>query len=92
MPSLELAVHVRPNARRTVVGGTHDGVLVVAVAAAPSDGQANDAVVRAVADALGRPKRSVQILRGRTSRRKVLRIELPDDVDVAATIDRLRAG
>jgi hypothetical protein len=63
---------VIPRAGRTVVGGTRDGALVVRVTAPPVEGAANDAVVRAVADALGVPPRDVAIERGAAGRRKLL--------------------
>jgi hypothetical protein len=46
----------------------------VRLAAAPVDGQANDALVRVVAKALGVPPSSVTILRGATGRDKVVHI------------------
>lgn len=81
--SLTLDVHVRPGARRTAVGGSHGGVLVVAVDAPPVDGRANDAVCAAVAAAVGVRPGAVTLVRGATSRRKQLRVEL--DTDVALT-------
>ena len=81
---VELRVHVTPRARRPSIGGTHGGALKVAVSAPPVDGAANDAVIEALAEALGIPKRSITLLRGASSREKTLRIE-----GVAA--DRVRA-
>jgi uncharacterized protein (TIGR00251 family) len=85
----DIDVHVRPGAKRTVVGGTHDGVLTVAVAAPPADGQANEAVRRAVADAFAIRVSAVDIVRGHSSRRKQLRLE-GDDVAIAARLAELR--
>lgn len=73
--SLDLEVHVRPGARRTEVGGTHDGVLVVRVAAPAVEGKANEAVLAAVASALGVRPRDVELVRGGRSRRKRLRVD-----------------
>ncbi|MCX6521393.1 MAG: DUF167 domain-containing protein [Actinobacteria bacterium] len=85
----DIDVHVRPGAKRTVVGGSHDGVLTVAVAAPPADGQANDAVRRAVADAFGIRVSAVEIVRGHSSRRKQLRLD-GDDTMIAARLAELR--
>ncbi len=82
-------VHVRPGAKRTLVGGAHDGVLTVAVAAPPADGQANEAVRRAVADAFGIRVAAVEIVRGHSSRRKQLSLD-GDDAVIAARLIELR--
>ena len=67
---VELRVHVRPRAAQDSVGGTHDGALHVSVRAAPSDGAANAALCRALAQALGVRPRAVALLSGGKSRRK----------------------
>ncbi len=71
-----LTVHVKPGASRTTVGGAYDGALVVRVAARAVEGQATAAVLVAVADALGVRRREVTLVRGSTSRTKVL--DVPD--------------
>lgn len=81
----DIEVHVRPGAKRTRVGGSHDGVLTVAVTAPPADGKANEAVCEAIARAFGVRTSAVELVRGHTSRRKHLRI----DVDEAAGRARL---
>jgi uncharacterized protein YggU (UPF0235/DUF167 family) len=48
--------------------------LLVAVRERAVDGAATAAVVNAVADALGVPRRSVVVVLGHTSRTKVLRV------------------
>jgi hypothetical protein len=44
------------------------------VTAPPVDGKANEAVVRAFAEALDLPKGAVEIVRGETGRRKTVRL------------------
>lgn len=68
-----LAVRVTPGARREMVA-IEQGTVCVKVRARPQDGAANDAVVRLVAQALGTAPSHVQLLRGATSREKLLRI------------------
>ena len=79
--ALVLALHVQPGARRTDVAGTHgEGTQVrlkIRLAAPPVDGKANAELLRFLADAFGVPQRSVALLRGETSRQKVVRIERP---------------
>jgi uncharacterized protein (TIGR00251 family) len=82
--ALLLVVHVQPGAKRTEVAGLHDGALKLRLAAPPVDGKANAALRAFLADAFGVPLRSVSLVRGETSRDKLLRIAAPvrrPDVD-----------
>jgi uncharacterized protein len=72
---LFLAVKVQPRASRNEVGGLHGNELKVAVTAPPVDSAANAAVVELLAETLGLPRRAVTLVRGQTSRHKVLRLE-----------------
>lgn len=72
-------MRVRPGASRTAVGGSYDGALVVKVGARAVDGAATDAVLKAVAEALGVRPYEVTLVSGATSRTKVL--EVPDGLD-----------
>jgi len=71
---VEVDVVVQPRASRSRLAGEHDGRLKVALAAPPVDGAANDALVELLADILGVARRQVCLERGRTSRRKTVRI------------------
>jgi uncharacterized protein (TIGR00251 family) len=86
---VEFEVHVRPGSSRTAVGGEHDGRLVVRVAAPAIDGRANDAVVRALADAMGAARADVTIAGGASARRKRIRITGDEEV-LTARLDALR--
>lgn len=72
---LFVAVKVQPRASRNEVGGLHGGELKVAVTAPPVDSAANEAVVELLAETLGLPRRAVTLVRGQTSRHKVLRLD-----------------
>jgi uncharacterized protein len=74
---LRFAVRVRAGARRTAVGGSRDGALVVAVAAPAVDGKANAAVLAAVAEAFGVRVRQVAIVSGERSRDKLIALTAP---------------
>jgi uncharacterized protein YggU (UPF0235/DUF167 family) len=80
---LRIAVRVKPGAARTRVGGRYDGpagpALVVSVSARAVEGQANQAVVDAVAEAFGLRRSAVRLVRGETSRDKLL--ELTGDAE-----------
>jgi uncharacterized protein (TIGR00251 family) len=68
-------VSVVPGAKTTVIAGLHDGALRVRLAAPPTDGRANDALIAWFAERLGMARRDVRILRGTSSRRKQVRVE-----------------
>lgn len=70
-----LAVKVAPGTREEAVTLTENAVLVKV--RAPADkGAANAAVLQVVARALGLAPSRVSLLRGGTSRQKVLKVEL----------------
>lgn len=71
---IALTVHVQPGAKRTAAIGFHGDALKLAVAAAPREGKANEAVVALVANVFGVHARQVEIASGGTSRRKRLLI------------------
>ena len=72
---LRVRVRVRPGASRTSVGGRYgDESLVVAVTARPVDGQANRAVVLALAAAFDVRRSAVMVLSGHASRDKAVLI------------------
>jgi len=56
------------------VVGTHGNALRVRVAARAVDGKANDALVDVLADYFDVPRRTISILRGHTSRAKLVQI------------------
>jgi uncharacterized protein (TIGR00251 family) len=80
MSGCTIAVRVTPRSSKPGIGDWRAGSdgrkeLEVRVAAAPTDGEANDTVVKLLAKVLGVPKSSVEIVGGETSRHK--RIALP---------------
>ncbi|MBO9517916.1 MAG: DUF167 domain-containing protein [Porphyrobacter sp.] len=68
-----LAVRVTPGARTESVE-LGDGGLQVKVRAKPQDGAANEAVLALLADALGVATSRLRLLRGATSRNKLVQI------------------
>jgi uncharacterized protein len=74
---LTFALHVQPGAKRSELAGMHGEALKVRLAAPPVDGKANAELIRFLADAFGVPQRNVGIVRGATSRTKVVRIVAP---------------
>lgn len=85
-----ITVYVQPGARQTRVAGTHDGTPKIQLQAPPVDGKANAALVAFVAEACGRPKSSVRIVSGETSRRKCVAVDGVSDDDVRAAVTGTR--
>jgi uncharacterized protein (TIGR00251 family) len=67
-----LDVWVQPRASKDRIAGVHGGAVKLQIASPPVDGEANDALIRFVAKALGRPRSTVEIVRGLCGRRKTL--------------------
>lgn len=68
-----LAVKVTPGARMEMLE-IADGKLVVKTRAKPKDGEATDAVLALIAGALGIARSRVSLLRGATSREKLVQL------------------
>ena len=74
MNSSLLSLRVRPNAARNEVVGFTDGVLEVRIAAPPVKGKANQELIAFLSQTLGVSKSRLTIIKGQTSRHKVIAI------------------
>jgi len=76
-------VHVQPGAGKSAVTGRYGNAVKVKVAAPPTGGRANDAVLALLAEVLGAPVASVTLVGGATSRAKRVRVSgvAPGDVE-----------
>jgi len=73
----QLAVRATANAREDAIALPQEGeppVLHVRTRTAPESGRANEAILAMISGALGRPRSSLELLRGGTSRNKLIRI------------------
>ena len=70
-----ISVRVQPIASRDRVLGMRDGALRVSVTAPPHDGKVNAALLELLADTLGVAKSRLRIVRGHSSRDKVVAVE-----------------
>ncbi|GAA0734965.1 DUF167 domain-containing protein [Dactylosporangium roseum] len=74
-----IAIRVKPGASRIAVGGSYPGpygpALVVAVGARPVEGQANEAALRALADAIKVRPSTLRLKAGATSRDKLVEVD-----------------
>jgi uncharacterized protein len=75
--AIQLTLHVQPGAKRTEVAGAHGDALKIRLAAPPVDGKANAELLRYLAHAFGVPQRNVTLVRGDSSRQKIVRIGRP---------------
>lgn len=78
---MKLSVKISPNAKRSEIVGLKDGVLKIKIAAPAVDGKANAELVRFLAETLKVPKSRIVILKGETSRNKL--VEVPDGTSLA---------
>jgi uncharacterized protein (TIGR00251 family) len=78
--SIDLHVRLQPRARRDEVVGERAGAVVIRVTAPPVDGKANAALCAFVARAAGVAPSRVAVVRGHTSRDKVVRVEGADEM------------
>ena len=81
-----LPVRAQAAARCNAILGVRDGMLRVAVTAAPEKGKANRAIIDLLSKSFGLPKSSIQVLSGETSSKKRVLL-IGDAIDkVAATV------
>jgi uncharacterized protein YggU (UPF0235/DUF167 family) len=83
-----LSVRVTPKAGCEEAAGLRDGELLVRVTAGAEGGKANAATCRVVAALLGVPKTSVRVMRGGSSRRKLLAIDGIDETELRERLVR----
>lgn len=84
---MRFEVHAKPRAKRSALAGIRGGALEVSLAAPPSEGQANEELVRFLAAQLGLPRRAVRLARGAASRTKLVEIEGLSEEDLVARLE-----
>ena len=70
-----LSVKLQPRASANQIGQALGNELRIKVTAPPVDAAANEALLSLLAEALDCPKRSVELMRGQTSRHKLIKIQ-----------------
>jgi uncharacterized protein (TIGR00251 family) len=81
-----LRLKVTPSASRDAVVGWQGDVLRIHVRAPAQRGKANEAVLRLLAAALAIDRRRLRIVRGETSRQKVLSVDGLDEAEIRARL------
>ncbi len=87
--AVRFEVYAKPRAKKSKVVGARGDAVEVALAAPPVDGAANEELVRLLAQVLSLAKRDVKLVRGETSREKLLAVRGLSVTEVEA---RLRAS
>ena len=85
--SCTIKVRVQPKSSRNQVDVFQDGALRVRVTAAPTEGQANAAVIAILAKTLGVSKSRLEIIRGYSSRDKVVSVDTLTEQEVQRKIE-----
>ena len=85
--SCTIKIRVQPKSSRNQVDGFQDGALRVRVTAAPTEGQANAAVIAIIAKTLGVSKSRLEIIRGYSSRDKVVSVDTLTEQEVQRKIE-----
>ncbi len=85
--SCKIDVRVQPKSSRNQVDGFEDGTLRLRVTAPPVDGKANTAVIALLAKTLGVGRSRLEIVRGHSSRNKVVSIATLSEQEVRRRIE-----
>jgi uncharacterized protein (TIGR00251 family) len=72
--SLNIQVQIQPGSSKDQIIGLHNGRLKIKISAPPVDGKANQNLIEFIAKALGVSKSKIEIVKGRTSKLKTLKI------------------
>lgn len=73
--SLTIAVHAKPGSKRTAVTDVSLEVVGVAIAAPPTDGEANTELIRFLSEVLGLKRSQITLDKGSRSRDKVISVD-----------------
>ena len=70
-----IEVKVEPRSSKKGIGGLMDNVLKVKLTAPPVDNEANKQLIEIISELLGIRKSSIRIIKGLTSKKKILEIK-----------------
>ena len=89
-PSTRLRLRVSPGARSNAIVGRHGEGWKVRVTAAPEGGNANDALLRLLAERLDLPTRSLTLVSGPSSKDKIVELHGIDTAEAERRLARPR--
>ena len=85
-------MRVQPKASRNQVDGFEENTLRLRVTAPPTEGQANDGVITLLAKALEVSKSRLEIVRGHSSREKLISVQTLSEQEVRRRIQTVAKG
>lgn len=86
-----LSIKLQPRASANQVGEELGNELRIKVTAPPVDSAANEALIRLIAQTLDCPRSHVELVRGHTSRHKILKILGLSELDVTKKLTQARS-
>ncbi len=72
---LRLEIKVQPRSSKNQIAGEQEGALKIKLTAPPVEGEANQALINFLSACLKIPKRNITLLKGDTSRHKLVEIQ-----------------
>jgi len=88
--SLNIQVQIQPGSSKDQIIGLHNGRLKIKISAPPVDGKANQNLIEFISKALGVSKSKIEILKGRTSKLKTLKISGVDQKSFSLLLNKYR--
>jgi len=88
--SLNIQVQIQPGSSKDQIIGLHNGRLKIKISAPPIDGKANQNLIEFIAKALGVSKSKIEIVKGRTSKLKTLKISGIDQKSFGLLLNKYR--
>jgi hypothetical protein len=85
-----MPIKVIPRSSQNKVVGVENGVLKIKLTAPPIEGAANEAVIDFLAKWLGKPKSSIEIVKGEQSRNKLVRLRGIKEMEFLEAIEKLK--
>ncbi|MEW8508306.1 MAG: DUF167 family protein [Candidatus Thiodiazotropha sp.] len=90
---LIINLRIQPKASRDAfIGPYGEDEYKIAITAPPVDGKANSHLLRFIAKAFGLPASRVELISGKSSRSKRLRLKSPRDLPIDLKIERPACG
>ncbi len=88
--SLNIQVQIQPGSSKDQIIDLHNGRLKIKISAPPVDGKANQNLIEFIAKALGVSKSKIEIVKGRTSKLKTLKISGIDQKSFSWLLNKYR--